>query len=235
MSEPLTGFDARGRSSGGMGGRIARIMFVVLLHVAIVGLLLTLQPRPAPQASLLRMDVRTVQEPPKVEAPKPEVVPPKPLSQASRRQEAPPLPAASVMTAAPDASVSASAFQVAPQPPQPPAPPPAIVSAPAAPAAVVATPLPVTAARFDADYLRNPPPAYPAMSRRLREEGRVLLLVRVSPQGNAESVQVRQSSGFERLDEAGMTAVRQWRFVPARRGEEPIAASVLVPLVFRLE
>jgi protein TonB len=63
----------------------------------------------------------------------------------------------------------------------------------------------------------------------------VLLVVRVSAQGQAESVQVRQSSGFERLDEAAMAAVRQWRFVPARRGEEPIAASVLVPLVFKLE
>ena len=95
--------------------------------------------------------------------------------------------------------------------------------------------MPVTAARFDADYLRNPPPAYPAMSRRLREEGRVLLLVRVSPQGHAESVQVRQTSGFERLDEAGLAAVRQWRFVPARRGDEPVAATVLVPLEFKLE
>ena len=114
---------------------------------------------------------------------------------------------------------------------------PSAVSAPAAapahPAAVAdAAP---TAPRFDADYLHNPAPAYPAMARRNGEEGRVQLSVRVSAQGRAEQVEVRHSSGYARLDEAALATVRQWRFVPARRGEEAVAASVLVPIVFRLE
>jgi periplasmic protein TonB len=91
----------------------------------------------------------------------------------------------------------------------------------------------LTAARFDADYLHNPAPAYPAQSRRLKEEGTVLLLVRVSVEGTPLSVEIRNSSGFERLDEAGLQAVRQWRFVPAKRGSENVAASVLVPIQFR--
>jgi protein TonB len=91
----------------------------------------------------------------------------------------------------------------------------------------------LTAARFDADYLHNPAPAYPSQSRRLKEEGTVLLLVRVSAQGTPLSVEVRNSSGFERLDEAGLQAVRQWRFVPAKRGNENVAASVLVPIQFK--
>jgi protein TonB len=91
----------------------------------------------------------------------------------------------------------------------------------------------LTAARFDADYLHNPAPAYPAQSRRLKEEGTVLLLVRVSVEGTPLSVEVRNSSGFERLDEAGLQAVRQWRFVPAKRGGENVAASVLVPIQFK--
>jgi protein TonB len=91
----------------------------------------------------------------------------------------------------------------------------------------------LTAARFDADYLHNPAPAYPAQSRRLKEEGTVLLLVRVSDQGTPLSVEIRTSSGFERLDEAGLQAVRQWRFVPAKRGTENVAASVLVPIQFK--
>jgi len=91
----------------------------------------------------------------------------------------------------------------------------------------------LTAARFDADYLHNPAPAYPAQSRRLKEEGTVLLLVRVSAEGTPLSVEVRNSSGFERLDEAGLQAVRQWRFVPAKRGSENVAASVLVPIQFK--
>jgi protein TonB len=91
----------------------------------------------------------------------------------------------------------------------------------------------LTAARFDADYLHNPAPAYPAQSRRLKEEGTVLLLVRVSVEGTPLSVEIRNSSGFERLDEAGLQAVRQWRFVPAKRGSENVAASVLVPIQFK--
>lgn len=115
---------------------------------------------------------------------------------------------------------------------------PSAVSAPAAAApahpTAVADAAP-TAPRFDADYLHNPAPAYPAMARRNGEEGRVQLSVRVSAQGRAEQVEVRHSSGYARLDEAALATVRQWRFVPARRGEEAVAASVLVPIVFRLE
>ena len=95
------------------------------------------------------------------------------------------------------------------------------------------TGLAVTAARFDADYLHNPAPQYPSQSRRLKEEGTVLLLVQVSAEGSPVSIQIRQSSGFERLDEAGLQAVRQWRFVPAKRGNEAIASSVIVPIQFK--
>lgn len=91
----------------------------------------------------------------------------------------------------------------------------------------------LTAARFDADYLHNPAPAYPSQSRRLKEEGTVLLLVRVSAEGTPLSVEIRNSSGFERLDEAGLQAVRQWRFVPAKRGSDNVVASVLVPIQFK--
>lgn len=108
------------------------------------------------------------------------------------------------------------------------------------PAAAVAhvaapTPAPLTAPVFNADYLHNPPPAYPALSRRLGEEGRVILRVLVNAKGNADEVQVRNSSGHARLDEAARETVRAWRFVPARRGDEPVAAWVLIPIAFRLE
>lgn len=92
----------------------------------------------------------------------------------------------------------------------------------------------LTEASFDAAYLNNPAPAYPLMSRRNGEAGKVLLLVQVSKQGTAAQVEIKQSCGFARLDEAALEAVRKWRFVPARRGEEVIAASVVVPLTFRL-
>ena len=93
----------------------------------------------------------------------------------------------------------------------------------------------VSAARFDADYLKNPPPAYPPQSRRLGEEGKVILRVQVSTEGQALNVEIKTSSGSVRLDEAAQRTVRGWRFVPARRGETPVDSWVLVPIVFKLE
>ncbi|MEO8600506.1 MAG: TonB family protein [bacterium] len=113
---------------------------------------------------------------------------------------------------------------------------PAALAAPVA-AVAVATPAPPTLepARFNAGYLNNPAPNYPLFSRRNREQGTVLLSVRVSAQGKAEQVQVKRSSGFVRLDAAAVEVVREWRFVPAQRGPEAVAASVVVPMVFRLD
>jgi len=85
---------------------------------------------------------------------------------------------------------------------------------------------------FHADYLDNPPPNYPQASRRLGERGRVLLRVFVSVEGRAERIEVWNSSGYERLDQAASQAVTAWRFVPARRGNEVIAAWVLIPVSF---
>jgi protein TonB len=48
-------------------------------------------------------------------------------------------------------------------------------------------------------------------------------------------VDIKQSSGFPRLDEAARAAVERWRFVPARQGTEAVEASVLVPLHFSLD
>jgi periplasmic protein TonB len=93
---------------------------------------------------------------------------------------------------------------------------------------------PDTPPRFDAAYLHNPAPVYPLMSRRLQETGRVWLKVKVSPQGRALQVEVHQSSGVVRLDEAARQAVATWRFQPARQGGEAVEASVLVPITFDL-
>lgn len=90
------------------------------------------------------------------------------------------------------------------------------------------------APQFDANYLNNPAPNYPVLSRRSGEQGRVLLRVFVDEIGVAKTVEVSQSSGFSRLDTAAAEAVRQWRFIAAHRGAESIAAWVLVPIHFNL-
>jgi protein TonB len=112
-----------------------------------------------------------------------------------------------------------------------------VVDSPAAEIAAAASPgdsEPVSAPSFSANYLDNPAPAYPSASRRLHEQGRVLVLVEVAADGLPRVVNLATSSGFRRLDEAALEAVRRWRFVPARKGTRPVPAQVLVPIVFGL-
>lgn len=90
-------------------------------------------------------------------------------------------------------------------------------------------PAPV-AARYDADYLNNPAPSYPQLSRRLGEEGQVLVRVQVSADGKVLSVELKQSSGFERLDEAALKAVAKYRFTAIGH-----ISSVVVPIKFNLK
>jgi protein TonB len=92
----------------------------------------------------------------------------------------------------------------------------------------------VEPARFNVAYLNNPPPDYPPVARRMRVEGTVVLRALVDTTGRAEELLVEQTSGAPLLDEAALNAVRKWRFVPARRGPEPIARWVEVPVRFRL-
>lgn len=89
--------------------------------------------------------------------------------------------------------------------------------------------------RVDVSYLDNPTPAYPPLSRRLGEQGRVLLRVLVDASGNVEAVEIQSSSGHRRLDEAAAAAVRQWRFLPARHGARPVIGWALVPVQFELQ
>jgi len=81
----------------------------------------------------------------------------------------------------------------------------------------------------------NPPPSYPERARMRREEGRVVLNVRVSADGRALAVAVDESSGHDDLDQAAMAAVSRWRFIPASQAGKPCAAAALVPILFRLE
>lgn len=108
------------------------------------------------------------------------------------------------------------------------------VAAPVTVAAVV--PLaPLEAPRYDAAYLANPPPPYPASARRRGATGTVTVEARVGPAGEAREVKLAHSAGDAALDGAALEAVRGWRFIPARRGDLAVEAWVRIPLVFRLD
>ncbi len=100
---------------------------------------------------------------------------------------------------------------------------------------VAPDPPPVIPPRFTADYLQNPAPAYPPLARRMHEQGRVLIRVLVSADGMPERIELKTSSGFPRLDQSALETIRNWKFVPARQGDQKIAAWVVVPIAFTLD
>lgn len=110
-------------------------------------------------------------------------------------------------------------------------------TAPVAPSAPVAPPAPavVQMPSSDADYLRNPKPPYPALSRRLGEQGLVVHSVLIGVDGTAVSARLVKSSGFERLDQAAYQAIMRWRYTPGKRNGVPEAMSFNVPFNWVLE
>jgi len=89
--------------------------------------------------------------------------------------------------------------------------------------------------KFGVAYLNNPKPKFPSLSRRAGEEGRVLFKVLVNENGAPETIEMTSSSGFERLDNAALEVLQQWKFVPAKRNNQAISAYVTVPIGFKLK
>ena len=87
----------------------------------------------------------------------------------------------------------------------------------------------------EAHGLNNPKPAYPRMSRRLNEQGQVLIRVFVAADGSAQQGEVKTSSGYDRLDQEALRTVMRWRFVPGQRLGTPEAMWFNVPVNFVLE
>jgi len=119
----------------------------------------------------------------------------------------------------------------APSPPVTTASPP-VQGKPVAPSAPTAS---LVEATFKAPGLHNPPTRYPRLALERQWEGRVVLRVQVHADGSPGDIRVEKSSGHELLDEAAVSQVGQWRFLPARRGDQAVASSVLVPIEFKLK
>ena len=229
--------------------RRAGAIVAIALHVGAAVALLSYEPARTALLAVapIMIDLITPPPPPepppaaRLELPQPKPVakpvakvvqPPKPVVQPKAIAEPPPILAAP--SEAPAVVIAA-----------PPAPPgPTIGSAQPADAASGGSAaavggsgagVSITPPIFNAGYLENPSPAYPPVSRRMREQGRVMLRVLVNTRGTADEVQVRTSSGISRLDEAAVETVKRWKFVPAKRGNDAVSAWVLIPISFTLE
>ena len=84
------------------------------------------------------------------------------------------------------------------------------------------------------EYVREPAPRYPPQSRRLREQGIVILRVVIDERGQACDIAVETSSGYARLDRAAREAVASAAFRPYLENGAPRRAQVLIPIEFFL-
>ena len=94
--------------------------------------------------------------------------------------------------------------------------------------------LPAPGSSANAAYLKNPAPEYPSLAQRRGWEGTVLLRVHVLASGKPGEIQIQKSSGRQQLDDAALTAVKRWSFVPAKQGDVAQDGWVSVPIDFKI-
>ena len=75
-------------------------------------------------------------------------------------------------------------------------------------------------------------PKYPRVSRKRGERGKVLVRVFINRDGSSEKVEIEQSSGFNRLDQAAMDSAKKCRFIPAKRNGKPVKTLATIPYTF---
>ena len=206
------------------------------VHAAIGGILfktwqhVTFEPAPMLTVKLDVVPPAIVEAPPPA-PPQPKIQPPKPAPKThAAAPQVPHVPTPTLITVE---RTNAAAPSVAPPAPEAPPAPVAVAKAPAVTAAPRVES--IEPPHFDVAYLNNPRPAYPPIARKLGIEGVVLLRVDVSAKGTPDKIVIAQTSGATLLDEAAMKAVQGWTFVPARRGDAPIAHPVEVPIRFQLK
>jgi len=218
--------------SARMNRRLLIVAAVIGLHIAGLWALQTGLLRRAVElvvpvqviADLIELPQPKVEPTPPPPAPQP-TPKPQPVVRQTPRPQPTPLPVAVADPAPSDhAPIVPAPVPLAPAEPSP---------APARPVepAVPAVQLPSSTA----DYLNNPAPAYPPLSRRLGEQGRVVVRVLIGTDGTASQAEIRSSSGFERLDQAALQTVLKWRYVPGKRAGVPEAMWFNVPINFVLE
>ena len=195
-------------------------------------------------AAPLVVDFISVAAPPRPVPPAPAPAPlrPQPVTQAAPAPQFIAAPPAAFATLSPAPFVVPPAVDPVPVPvPTPATPTTTAAAAPAPPAAPVpsapapAPPQPRMLPAGNVTYLVPPPIELPLASRRLGEQGVVLLRVLVDIDGLPRQVSVQRSSGFVRLDEQALSAMKRARFKPQTDNGAPIEWIVVAPLQYEIE
>ena len=208
---------------------------VVLLHAALIWLLghalfTSHVPTGDAESVIMASVVAELPAPPALQPQPPSPKQPPAHPAVARPQTDTPVALQTQPSPVPAPSATSNAAPTMPAGPAPATAPAAtVIPRPAAPSLAVVLP------SSDADYLNNPPPAYPRMSRRMGEQGTVLVRVFINTEGRAEQAEIRTSSGYSRLDEAALETVKRWRYVPGKRTGQAEAMWFNVPIRFVLD
>lgn len=212
----------------GPAGRRALAGGVVVLHLVGGWALMqvdAVREVVAQAVPVLMVDMILPPEPAKPPPPPPPAAPPR----------AAPAPAP-VIAAAP-APAAAPATFVAP-PPEPVPPPPVNVTPPPAPPAPAPAPPapagPKQIAPSAVRYVKLPDLNFPALAKRAREQGTVVLRITVDVNGRLKEASVHRSSGFERIDQAALSDIRSARFAPHMEDGKAVEWQTLAPLAYEL-
>lgn len=212
---------------------VSLLVHAILLAL-IFGLAVGLRP-PEPEANQPAAILTLIAAPPDIDAAPATVVPPReippPPEVNSPEPPAPERVPEPVVVAATSATSEQSSTTSAPAPP--PAPPAGDGSS-VKPGADATTQTSAPDVKAQPDYLKNPEPPYPALARRRRQEGLVLLWLTVGSDGQPRNVTVKQSSGHPLLDEAALHAVTNWKFTPAHIREKAVESEIEIPVRFQL-
>lgn len=74
--------------------------------------------------------------------------------------------------------------------------------------------------------------SYPSIARRMGWEGKVVLIIHLTKDGNVEKIHVEQSSGYEVLDRNAVDTIRRVSYLFPK---PPVDVSVKLPVSYRLE
>lgn len=234
-----------GPASDTPASRLLVEIFALVLALHVWLLLYLHAPKPAlvePKPLAMQVTLIAEQKPQAkpTAPPQPQKPPPQPPKKTKPKATLKPKPQKTVPkeTALPTPKAKTEALPTAPEPQAVPASEPLAAtpsrsSNPASAAPV--KPEPFIEANYKANYGFNPKPSYPRIARSRGWQGKVLLKVQVSAAGTSQGISVHKSSGHDILDEAAVDAVQNWRFIPARRGNTPVASSVIVPILFSLQ
>ena len=195
-------------------------LHAVLFYFIYSGLLTRMVDATLPQAVVVNFVAAPKEAPP----PAPKVVPIAQLQPPVLPQV--PVPAVQIAPMQNTISVTQTAALIEKTPPPAPV---AVVSAPPVPG--TGTPKTITTGM---EYILPPQTIYPPLSKRMGEQGKVVLRILVGENGKPDQVLVQTSSGFTRLDEAGRQAGLRAVFKPHLENGHPVPVYVILPLNFQL-